>query len=162
MEAQTDLVERVEQLTPHERRNVVAALQELLATCNDAKVGYEEAARDVRDPELAQLLGGCAVEQEDAGKAVAELIVGMGAEPHLTHSLGAELHRRVIALRGSMSHGDPASILPECERGEHIAIGRYERALAMKMPLPIADTLLDLVTACRERHAAFDRMRHPW
>ena len=92
------------------------------------------------------------------GRSIARRLEGNGSA---SGELG-ELHRKVIALRGSLSHGDPASILPECERGEHFAIARFERALAMKMPLQVADTLLDLVTSCRERHAAFDRMRHPW
>ena len=162
MEAHTELVERLDELSAHERRNMVAALQELFATCQDARAGYEEAARDVHDPQLAQLLAGCAVEHEDASKAIAKMLLDMEVEPHAAHSLGAELHRRMIALRGALGHGDPAGILPECERGEHIAIGRYERALGLKLPMKIADALLDLSTACRERHAAFDRMRHPW
>lgn len=162
MEAQANLVERVDDLTAHERKTVVAVLLDLLATSHDARAGYEEAAKDVRDADLAQLFHSCAEEHAQAANALAKLLLSLDAEPRVPHSVGGELHRKVIALRGSLSHGDPASILPECERGEHYAITRFERALAMRMPLPIADTLLDLVTSCRERHAAFDRMRHPW
>lgn len=162
MQLQTDLVERIDDLAPHDRKNVAAALQELLATCHDASLGYEEAASDVHDPELSGLLATCANEHEEAGRAIATMLLEMGVEPHVVHSFGAELHRRIIALRSALGHGDAASILPECERGEHIAISRYEHALALKMPMKIAETLLDQATACRERRAAFDRMRHPW
>lgn len=162
MEVHTELVERIDDLKPHEKKNVVSALQELLATCYDAKAGYEEAARDASDAELSQLLKACAVEHEDAGNAIAKLLLEMGIEPHVEHSFGAELHRRLIALRSSVSHGQAVSILAECERGEHIAISRYERALLLRMPMTVADMLLDFTTACRERRAAFDRMRRPW
>jgi uncharacterized protein (TIGR02284 family) len=162
MEAQSHLVDRIDELTPHERRNVVASLHELLATSHDARAGYLEAARDVRDADLAGLFESCAAEHAEAANALAKLLLSLGADPRVPHTLGGELHRKVIALRSTLSHGDPAAVLPECERGEHVAIARFERALGLKMPLRVADTLLDLVTACRERHAAFDRMRHPW
>jgi uncharacterized protein (TIGR02284 family) len=162
MDMHTELIERIDDLAPHERKNVAAALQELLATCHDATLGYVEAAKDAKDPELSQLLSSCALEHEEAGNAIAKLLLEMNVEPHVTHSFGGELHRRLIALRSSLGHGEAASLLPECERGEHVAISRYEKALSLKLPIPIADTLLDLATACRERRAAFDRMRHPW
>lgn len=162
MELQTELVERIDDLTPHERKNFAAALQELVATSHDAKLGYEEAARDCRDQELAQLLRSCAAEHEAAGSEIAGLLLDLGVEPHVGHSFGAELHRRMIALRSMMTHGEPASILAECERGEHVAIARYEHALSLKLPMGVADKLLDLATSSRERRAAFDRMRHPW
>lgn len=162
MEPRTDLVERADELTPHERRNVIAALRELLTTCHDGKARYEEAAREADDPDLAGFLLSHADEYDRDARQLADLLVSFGGDTDVPPSLGGELHRRFMALRTAIAHGSPAGILAECERGEHLAIGRYERALQMRLPINVASVLLDQVETIRHRRAAFDRMRKPW
>jgi hypothetical protein len=43
-----------------------------------------------------------------------------------------------------------------------MALRRYDRALAHKLPVGIANVLLDQAETVREARAAFERMRHPW
>jgi uncharacterized protein (TIGR02284 family) len=162
MQPQTAIVDRVEDLTTHEQKNLVALLHELLNTAYDAGEGYDTAARAVRDRELADLFRSCAEDRRDMVVKLRELlaILGVQAGPHPT--IGAEAHRVLIALRGLMEKGDATSILAECERGEHVALGRYERALRQKMPINVASVLLDQAALVRSSHAAFERMRHPW
>jgi uncharacterized protein (TIGR02284 family) len=162
MHPQPAFVERFDDLSMHERKNVVALLHELLVTTRDAAAGYESAARVVSDPALAGLLNGCAVERREATEELAGLLVNLGDERHDLPSVGGELHRGWIELRALLSHGDPSSILAECERGERLAVLRYDRALTQKLPVGIANVLLDQAESARESRAAFERMRHPW
>jgi len=162
MHPQPALVDRFDDLSIHERKNVAAMLHELLVTTRDAAAGYEVAARSVHDPALAHLLRGCAAERAEAAEELAGLLSTLGDERHDLPSVGGELHRGWIALRSALTHGDPAGIITECERGEHRAQVRYERALAQKLPMNIANVLLDQAETVREARAAFERMRHPW
>lgn len=163
MHARTEVVERVEELTSHERKNLVALLRELVNTAYDSSEGYNTAARAVRDPELADLFRGCAEDRRDMVRQLRELLVELGVDSAGPHpGVDAELHRSLIAFRGAVEHGDPAAILAECERGEHVALGRYERGLGEKMPQRVASVLLDHAALIRASHAAFERMRHPW
>ncbi len=162
MHPRTEIVERIEELTSHERKNLIALLHELLNTAYDASEGYDTAARVVRDPELADLFRSCADDRRDMVRQLRDVLADLG-EPAGPHpGVGAELHRTLIAFRGAVERGDATAILAECERGEHIALGRYERGLSEKMPQRIASVLLDHAALIRASHAAFERMRHPW
>lgn len=162
MHPQPALVDRFDDLAPHERKNVVAMLHELLVTTRDAANGYDVAARSVADPALANLLSGCAAERREAAAELEGLLAGLGDERHDLPSVAGELHRGWIALRSALSHGDPSGILAECERGEHRAQQRYDRALSEKLPVGIANVLIDQAQNVRESRNAFERMRHPW
>ena len=156
------LVDRFDDLSPHERKNLVAMLHELHVTTRDAAEGYEVAAAAVKDPALVGLLTSFASERREASEELEGLLTNLGDERHELPSVGGEVHRGWMSLRGALTHGDPAGILAECERGEHFALVRYDRALAQKLPLGIASVLIDQAATVRESHAAFERMRHPW
>lgn len=153
---------RPEELTIHERKNLGAILQELLDTVHDAADGYEAAAETVNDRSLSQLFREFA---EDRRSAVAELQthladLGQSTTPH--PSVAAGVHRHLIAFRGALAGGLPAAILSECERGEHFALERFERALNLRMPERVASTVLDHAALIRRARTSFERMRHPW
>jgi uncharacterized protein (TIGR02284 family) len=157
------IVDRFDELTPHERKNAVAMLHELLATARDAAAGYAVAHRAVTDPDLAQLLNGCAADRREAAEELAGILASLGENTHQLPSVGGEMHRGWIALRGVAAHGGaPAGIIAECERGEHIALARYDRALAQKLPMTVANVLLDQQKTIRDTREALERMRHPW
>jgi uncharacterized protein (TIGR02284 family) len=159
---QPNLVERLEDLSVHERKNLVAMLHELHITIRDAAQGYESAASAVKDPALANLLRAFAAKRHEAAEELEGLLANLGDERHDLPSVGGELHRGWIALRGALTHGDPVGIITECERGEHLALGRYDRALTQKLPVGIANVLIDQAADVREGRAAFERMRHPY
>jgi uncharacterized protein (TIGR02284 family) len=162
MHPQPVLVDRFDDLSIHERKNVAAMLHELFVTTRDAAAGYETAAKSVQDPALAHLLRGCAAERTEAAAELAGLLAALGDDRHDLPSVGGELHRGWIALRAALTHGEPAGVIAECERGEHMAQLRYDRALAHKLPMNIANVLLDQAQSVREARTAFERMRHPW
>jgi len=162
MQPQPALVDRFDDLSLHERKNVAAMLHELLVTTRDAAAGYETAAASVQDPALAHLLRGCAAERKEAAEELAGLLANLGDERHDLPSVGGELHRGWIALRSALTHGDPSGILAECERGEHLALLRYDRALSLKLPMNVANVLIDQAESVREARGAFEKMRKPW
>jgi len=53
-----------------------------------------------------------------------------GEKAEYTGTLGAILHRGWINLKGAMATRDDLAILEECERGEDIATGAFDSALA--------------------------------
>lgn len=156
------MVEHIDELSVHERKNLVAALHDLVNTTYNTAEGYHAAARAVKSRELATFFEECASHRRESTLHLRSLLSELGAElgPHPT--LAGELHRAWIAFRGSVEGGEATSILSECERGEHVAVGHYERALAQKMPMSIASVLLDQVAQVRAARDAYDRMRHQW
>lgn len=162
MQPHAAIVERIEELTVHERKNLVAALHDLVNAAYNAAEGYHAAAIAVRTPELQSFFEECAGNRRESGAKLGELLRELGEEAGAHPTLGGELHRALIAFRGVIEAGEPAAILAECERGEHNALGHYERALAQKMPMAVASVLLDQVTHVRSARSAYERMRHPW
>lgn len=158
----TDIVERIENLTAHEQKNLVAALRELLDSAYNSAEVYFTAARAVRDTELQDLFRSFAEDRRDAVSTLRTILAELGVNTGPHPSISGELHQTLIAFRGAVEHGDPAAILAECERGEHFALGRYERALKLRMPMRIATFLLDQAALVRSAHRAFERMRHGW
>jgi uncharacterized protein (TIGR02284 family) len=158
-----NIVEQLSDLTVHEQKNLIATLRGLHTTMRDAAAGYALAKEKVSDPSLREVLEETAAERAAAEKELEELLGRFGyAADDDPPSVSGELHRGWIALRSALSNGAPSDILGECERGEHAALHRYERALETKLPLEIANVLLDQAESVRNTRAAFDRMRHPW
>jgi uncharacterized protein (TIGR02284 family) len=156
------IVESVEELTVHERKNLTALLHDLLNTAHDAGEGYRAASQAVRDPNLVDFFQGCARDRGEAASDLRGLLTELGEETSAHPGIAAELHRSWIALRGAIENGSPTAILAECERGEANALRHYERALHQKIPMRVASVLLGQVSAVRSAHAAYERMRHPW
>lgn len=162
MNIQTKICDRADELSAHERKNLIAALRELLDIAHDAAAGYQTAAAGVREPELAQLFRECAADRRQSVDALTDMLAlyGVRALPHA--SFGGELHRGLIKIRAALADGQPSALLSECERGEQFALQHYERALTMKMPQAAASLLLDHAAMSRSARTAFERMRHPW
>lgn len=162
MHPRAAIVDRMEDLTVHERKNLSALLHDILNTAYDSAEGYHTAATAVRNPELSEFFESCATDRREAISDLRKLLRDLGEEAGPRASLGGELHRALIAFRGAVERGDASAILAECERGEHNALRHYEHALEQKMPMQVASVLLDQASRVRSAHAAYERMRHPW
>ena len=162
MDPKADIVDRVEDLTVHERKNLVALLHVLVDTAYDAAEGYNVAANAVHDQNLRDLFRSCSDDRRDAVATLTGLLEELGDTRGPHPSIGGELHSTLIALRGAMERGDATTILAECERGERVSVERYERGIAQRMPMRVASVVLDQLALARAAHTAFERMRHPY
>lgn len=156
------IVDRYEQLPPHDQKNLVAALQELLQACVDGQAGYTEAANDVEDPGLRYLLTSFAEQRATFRAQLANALERLGRHGDPTPSVGGELHRMWTHARAVLERHEPTALIAECERGEHHALRKWESALQLAMPLELEGLLLDQVTEIRKAREGLERMRHPW
>ena len=155
-------VDRWEQLDPHDQKNLLAALQELLQASIDGESGYVEAARGVEDPGLNFLLASFAAQRATFRAQLANVLERLGRRGDPTPSVGGELHRMWSHARAILERHEPVAIIAECERGEHHALRKWESALQLAMPMEIESMLLDQASEIRKAHAGLERMRHPW
>lgn len=162
MTPKPSIVDRVEDLTVHERKNLAALLHDLVNTSYDAAEGYAAAASAVADRALAEFFRDCARDRREALADLRALLGELGEEAHPHPSVAAELHRTWIALRGALEKGNAAAILAECERGEQAALRHYEAALQQKLPMRAAALLLGQASMLRSARSAYDRMRHQY
>lgn len=156
------IVDRWEQLDPHDQKNLLAALQELLQASIDGEAGYAEVARDVEDPGLRYLLTSFAEQRATFRAQLADALERLGRHGDPTPSVGGELHRMWTHARAVLERREPVALIAECERGEHHALRKWEAALQLAMPMEIESLLLDQASEIRKAHAGLERMRHPW
>lgn len=107
----------------------IRVLHALVGVCDDSQRGYELAATDVNDPELARLLGELGAKRMKFGDELRARLRTLRAAPAKVVTLGGPLHRAWLDFKASASAGDPHAILVECERGEDEAVKAYAAAL---------------------------------
>ncbi len=146
-----------------DQRTILTSLDELRAICLAAQAGYDEAANEVQnDARLRDLLRSFARERGTFAEQLRELLLDFGGKANGAWMARADLHRVWIDLRSFLENHDPVALLSECERGEQVALEKYETTLKKPLSLDVEEVLLDQASAIREARAALDRMRRPW
>jgi uncharacterized protein (TIGR02284 family) len=111
-----------------------SVLADLVDTAKSGARGFALAARDNREPGIAEVLQ----EGEDASReAIVELEEQMqllGAAAPESAVTGAPVYRGWINFNAVSIHRDTKLILEECERGADYAQRRYETALKLELP----------------------------
>ncbi|MBL8721805.1 MAG: PA2169 family four-helix-bundle protein [Myxococcales bacterium] len=157
------LVDAYSDLTPHEQRNVVAVLTELLQIALDAEQGFIHAARDTQgDSGLRAVFEDYAGRRATMAKQLRDQLDRLGAPSDMTGTMVGKVHRTFMDAVAAVVKGRPVRMLVECERGEAFALRKWESALEMKLPMEVGNLLLDQRTEIQSTHDAFDRMRRPW
>jgi uncharacterized protein (TIGR02284 family) len=136
-----------------DRGELIATLNELIATCRDGEEGFRTCAEAVKNPQLKsffeQKAERCALGAAQLQDKVREL----GGEPGRSGSAAGALHRFWINLRSTLTGMDEHAILDECARGEDVAKRAYEDALEKELP---ADLRLLVEKQYREVKANHD------
>jgi uncharacterized protein (TIGR02284 family) len=110
-------------------------LNEVIVTCRDAARGFEWAAEHVHDPELRALFTKIAAARHGYVMDLLPHAVWLGGvAPEGDGSRIATLHRAWMAVKDRLAPHHDHAIVVEAERGEHAAIGIYERALQAGLP----------------------------
>ena len=118
-------------------KDAISTLNELIETCEDGANGFRAAAEAVTHPDAKSLFTSrIPIIERSASELQAE-VRRLGGRPETSGSVAAAVHRGWMGLKAAISGRDEAAILTECERGEELAVTKYEDALKKELP---ADT----------------------
>src|SRR5688572_15485592 len=96
----------------------VAALNALIPVCRDSEQGFQLAAMDVNDPELARIFAEYSAQRAKFVQELEERVRVLRAEPVKNGSGVAAVHRVWLDLQAALAADQFHAILSECERGE--------------------------------------------
>ena len=139
--------------------NTTSILNDLIETLKDGHEGFRAAAGDVQSSDLKTLFLEWSLQR---GRFVGELQAlaqSLGeSDPEDSGSVAGAVHRGWINLKAALTSKDDHAILAECERGEDVAVARYEKAINEEgLPANVRTTLSAQFV---EVKAAHDRVRN--
>jgi uncharacterized protein (TIGR02284 family) len=130
--------------------DVVEVLNELLETCYDGLNGFRTAASQVQSREAIALCESRAQRIDEAAAELFTAIHHLGGHPADHGHAAAQVHRGWIHLRAYASGSGDDAVLAEVERGEELAVRRYQHALGKPLPPDIKDLVADQASGAEE------------
>jgi len=115
----------------------ISVLNELIETSKDGANGFRAAAEAVQRPDAKALFTSRVPIIERAAAELQAEVRRLGGDPETTGSVAASVHRGWIGLKSAVTGKDDAAIITECERGEQLAVTRYEDALEKDLPAEV-------------------------
>lgn len=110
----------------------LAVLNLLLTVCTDSQKGYETAAADITDPELAKLFNEYAEQRLKFADALHERIRTLRGTPDMSGTAGGDLHRAWMNVKAANATAKHHAVLVECERADALAAKAYQEALGTR------------------------------
>lgn len=117
-----------------DRDDLIATLNELIATSKDGEEGFRTAADNVTNGVLRTFFAEKAERCRKGAEQLQDIVREMGGSPARGGSMAGAVHRFWVNIRGTLSGMDDEAILAECERGEDAAARAYEDALNQPLP----------------------------
>lgn len=116
--------------------NTISILNDLIATTEDGKKGFAEAASDATNPELKEIFTRRSVECSDAATELQSIVQSIGGSPETSGTVAGAAHRGWVKVKSAVADSNIA-VLEEVERGEDHAKAAYKKALTGDLPSPI-------------------------
>jgi len=110
--------------------NSISTLNDLVEICKDGQQGFQTAAKDAKDADLAQTFNHYAAQRTQYMTELQRQIRNLGGDPDRHGTVSGTLHRGWINLKAALTSDEPHAVLVECERGEDAAVKSYREALA--------------------------------
>lgn len=132
---------------------LVDTLNELVKINNDRIQGFEKAADDIEDPQLASIFRNLTAQSRKFRSQLADDIGRMGGLiPGIEEtSTGSKIHRTWIDIKSTFTGKDRNSVLDSCVFGENSAVEEYEEVLEQdEMPAYLRDTLTAQLAELRQ------------
>lgn len=108
----------------------ISVLNNLITTTIDSANGFEKSAEEAEAGRFEQLFREFGRERQQVVSRLQEAVRALGGTPNDDGSLTADLHRRWIDLRTTITSGNgDQAVIEEVERGEDYLKGKYEEAL---------------------------------
>lgn len=109
-----------------EGQNLTDKINQLIAIAEDARTGYEDAAKLATDSTLKKIFSSLAVERDGYIDQLTRQLRNYGGQLQTVEQPTA---RTWINLHSAIASGDKKSIIIECIKGETLAIEEYETVL---------------------------------
>ena len=142
--------------TQPDNSKIAAVLNALIETCKNGQFGFETAAQGIKSLQTATLFNQYAAQRAAFADELQERVRSLGGKPEDSGTAAGAVHRGWIGVKSAATGGDEAALVAECERGENIAVKRYEEALREELPGPLRSVIAQQYT---EVKAAHDRIR---
>jgi len=143
-----------------DRDEVIATLNDLIATSRDGEEGFRTCAEAVKSPQLKtffeQRAQRCALGAAQLQQKVREL----GGDPERSGSTAGALHRFWINIRSTLAGMDEHAVLDECGRGEDVARRAYENALKKDLPADVRALIEKQYREVKANHDSVRAMRN--
>jgi uncharacterized protein (TIGR02284 family) len=138
--------------------NTISILNNLIATTEDGKKGFAEAANDATNPELKEIFQRRSAECKDAAIELQSIVLSIGGTPEKAGTITGAAHRRWIKVKSAVSESNTA-VLEEVERGEDHAKAAYSKALKADLPSPIRTVIERQRDGAIRNHDLIRRLR---
>ncbi|MGI8569187.1 MAG: PA2169 family four-helix-bundle protein [Methylocella sp.] len=139
-----------------DNQKVIATLNDLLETTKDGERGFRACAEGVTSARLKTVFESAARRCDEGADELEAEIRRLGGEPAASGTVGGSLHRAWTNIKSSITGKDEHAVLTECERGEDVAKGAYEAALAEDLPPNVKTIVQRQYQGVKENH---DRIR---
>ena len=113
--------------------DTISILNDLIATTEDGKKGFAEAAKDATKPELKEVFQKRAAECSDAATELQSIVKSIGGKPETEGTVAGAVHRGWVKVKSSVADTNVA-VLEEAERGEDHAKAVFAKALKKELP----------------------------
>jgi uncharacterized protein (TIGR02284 family) len=115
-------------------QDTIDTLNDLIETSKDGEYGFETAAEYLKNPQTKELFLSRAVQCREAARELRSLVLEMGGDAQDSGSISGAMHRGWVSVKGRLAGFSDEAILDEVERGEDIALERYQDALEDSLP----------------------------
>lgn len=138
---------------------VITTLNDLIATCRDGQNGFQEAAENVKSPDLKAFLNQVAAERAQFVNELQLEVGKLGGEPQKAGSTAATIRRAWLDIKGMLVGKDDHSILSECEKAEDSTVDLYKDALKQGLPITILQAVERQFQSIKQAHDRVKQMR---
>lgn len=116
-----------------EQADLVAILNELIATNLDSVEGYRTAADAVEDATYRQIFLDSAQQRVEFVAVLSDLVRQYDGDPEQSGHFGSALQRAWLNIKASLTQGD-GPIMAECDQSEEAALALYADILPQDLP----------------------------
>jgi len=117
-------------------QDTVKALNDLIRTSEDGKIGFAEASKEATKPELKTMFDRRSADCASAVTELRHLVQSLGGTAKDSGTIAGAAHRGWTKVKATVGDAN-ISTLEEMERAEDKAKSAYIRALTVKLPDPV-------------------------
>jgi len=140
----------------------ISTLNNLIETLNDGRAGFENAAANVKDPNVLSTFTEFATQRAQMASELQAEVQRLGGSPEdNSGSTSGALHRGWINLKSALGGGEKA-ILEEAERGEDVAVKAYQKALDGKLSPDVDGVVRRQFSQVKNAHDRVKGLRDSW
>jgi uncharacterized protein (TIGR02284 family) len=143
-----------------DREDVISTLNELIETSKDGENGFRACAENVESPNLKALFEKHAQECAQGARELQAKVRELGGDPDKTGSLAGAVHRGWLNVKAAVTGKDEAAVIAECERGEDVAMAKYQTALKKSLPADVAQIVQRQYQGVKANHDQISALKH--